>query len=158
MTHAAEARDIVRLADIAKVVRSKNAKPFRLTLDILFASEDVFRYVLASGALSPKSVAGAYGLDPAVITSSYVFPEGLAFKFTLKRPIVQGGLGESDVYGAQQHAPLLDIPIPCGPDAPEPIVRAHAAMREAEVARVAGSRAADEQQGQPVQLSSRRRR
>ena len=113
----------MRLADIAKVVRSKNAKPFRLTLDILFDTRDVFEYVLNSGALNADTVAAAYGLSPAAITSSYVFPEGLAFKFTLKRPIVQGGLGESDVYGAQQHAPMLDIEIPWGPDAPEPIRR-----------------------------------
>jgi hypothetical protein len=27
----------------------------------------------------------------------------------MRRPVVSGSPGDSDVYGAQQHAPLLDI-------------------------------------------------
>jgi hypothetical protein len=35
-----------------------------------------------------------------------------AFKATLPRLIPAGAFGDSDVYGAQQHAPLLEVDIP----------------------------------------------
>ena len=34
------------------------------------------------------------------------------FKATLPRLIPAGDIGDTDVYGAQQHAPLLDVEIP----------------------------------------------
>jgi hypothetical protein len=103
---------------VAKVIRSKNAKPFRLTLDVLFDRKDVFDYVRNSGALTASSVAGAYGLQPDWVTSSFVFEPGLALKFTFRRPVTQGSFAETDIYGAQQHVPLLELPIPWLSDAP----------------------------------------
>ncbi|MEZ0303370.1 MAG: DUF4387 family protein, partial [Hyphomicrobiaceae bacterium] len=37
------------------------------------------------------------------------FEPALAVKITLPRDVVSGDVGDRDVYGAQQHAPLLDI-------------------------------------------------
>lgn len=100
------------LGELAAVIRSKNAAPYRLTLDVLFDQRDVFERVRDSGALSEEAVAAAYGISPDRIASSFVFDAGMGFKFTLHRPRVQGSIGDADVYGAQQHAPLLEIPIP----------------------------------------------
>lgn len=108
-----------RLSEIASVVRSKNAKPFRITLDVLFARRDIFDYVRRTGVLNVDTVAAAYGLPREAFTSSMIFDAGMAFKFTYKRPVVQGDVGDSDIYGAQQHVPLLDISIPWSPDAPK---------------------------------------
>lgn len=36
---------LVPLRDIAKVIRSKNAGPFRLTLDVIFSSREDFEVV-----------------------------------------------------------------------------------------------------------------
>jgi len=60
----------MRLSDIAQVIRSKNAGPRRLTLDLMFA-----------------------------------------IKIVLARKIMAGDPGDFDVYGAQQHAPLLGVEI-----------------------------------------------
>lgn len=106
------------LRELAAVIRSKNAKPYRLTLDVIFDDVSIFRYVRDSGALNAASVARVYGISTDSIVSSFVFEPGLAFKFTLKRPHVQGALGETDMYGAQQHAPLLDIEVPWSASAP----------------------------------------
>jgi hypothetical protein len=103
------------LSELATVVRSKNAGPHRLTLDVLFTSPEVFDAVLATGALNTEAVARTYGVPATAVSSAVVFRPGLAFKFTLRRPWVQGALGESDHYGAQQHAPLLDLEIPWPP-------------------------------------------
>ena len=37
------------------------------------------------------------------------FKPAKAIKITIKRPLCSGDLGETDVYGAQQHAPLLSL-------------------------------------------------
>jgi hypothetical protein len=37
------------------------------------------------------------------------YPPAKAIKVTIRRPICSGDIGETDVYGAQQHAPLLDL-------------------------------------------------
>ena len=44
---------------------------------------------------------GVHSFDPA-----------LSFKATIARSISSGTAGDSDVFGAQQHAPLLDVEIP----------------------------------------------
>jgi hypothetical protein len=38
----------------------------------------------------------------------------LAIKFTIRRERPSGSPGERDVFGAQQYAPLFDLPIPVG--------------------------------------------
>jgi len=100
------------LRELANIVRSKNAGPHRLTLDVLFDSHEVFCRVRDSGALTIDAVAAAYGVPKETVTSSVIYEPGNAFKFTLRRPTVQGAVGDTDHYGAQQHAPLLDIEIP----------------------------------------------
>jgi Domain of unknown function (DUF4387) len=106
------------LRDVACVVRSKNAKPYRITLDVFFDDRRVFEHVKETGVLNEDAVAKLYDLDPKALRSSFVFDEAMAFKFTFRRPVTQGAVGDSDVYGAQQHVPLLDLAIPWGPDAP----------------------------------------
>ncbi len=100
------------LADLAAIVRSKNAGPFRLTFDILFDDEPTFLAVVAADAINPDRVAAAFGVDPARVSSIHVLPEGLAIKVTLLRPRAQCAAGETDVYGCQQHVPLMTLPVP----------------------------------------------
>jgi hypothetical protein len=40
------------------------------------------------------------------------YPPAFAYKATIERRIPSGAVGDTDVYGAQQHAPLLDVEIP----------------------------------------------
>ncbi|MBO0739264.1 MAG: DUF4387 family protein, partial [Alphaproteobacteria bacterium] len=41
-----------------------------------------------------------------------VYDAAYAFKATLPRLVAAGDVGDTDVYGAQQHAPLLDVDVP----------------------------------------------
>ena len=101
-----------KLRDLAKVVRSKNAKPFRLTFDIIFEDAEVYKRFKASKVLTRESFSNLYKVPKESITNFVEFDQGLALKVTIKRPWIQGSPGETDVYGAQQHAPLLDIEVP----------------------------------------------
>lgn len=100
-----------RIRDIAKVCKSKNAGPFDLTIDVVFEDDATFERVRATGVLGPALFARLYGVaEEEVLFTPY--PAGRAFKATLPRLIPAGDIGDTDVYGAQQHAPLLDIEIP----------------------------------------------
>jgi hypothetical protein len=102
----------INIRRIAGVIRSKNAGPFRLTLDILFKEHAVYERVKRSGAITPATIAGLYGLPPERVTDFVWFDPGKALKITLARPVGSGGIGDGDVYGAQQHAPLLGLELP----------------------------------------------
>jgi len=99
----------VKLTDLADVIRSKNSGPYELTFDILFKSFEIFEKVCASGAINKELVCKLYRVTPGEIINIIAFKPAKAIKITIKRPICSGGLGESDVYGAQQHAPLLGL-------------------------------------------------
>jgi hypothetical protein len=102
---------MVKLKDIAKACKSKNAGPFQITLDIMFDDAALFERVRATGVITPRLIATLYGVrEDEVLFTEY--PPALAWKATLPRRIVSGAVGDTDVYGAQQHAPLLDIEVP----------------------------------------------
>jgi hypothetical protein len=100
-----------KLKDIAKACKSKNAGPFEITLDIMFDNAETFDKVRKTGVISPQLIASLYGVpvESVVFTE---FPPAFAYKATIERRIVSGSVGDTDVYGAQQHAPLLDVEIP----------------------------------------------
>ena len=100
------------LRELARVVRSKNSGPFELTFDVMFASREDFQRVRDSGAVTLASLATLYGVSEDQVTNFQFFEPALAFKLTLRRPRPQGAIGETDTFGAQQHAPLLELEIP----------------------------------------------
>lgn len=102
----------IKLGDLAKVLRSKNAGPFELTLDIIFDDPKKYELVKESGVIDRALVCRLYGIPPEEVYHLVFFDPALAIKITIKRPIESGGIGDTDVYGAQQHAPLFDVSIP----------------------------------------------
>jgi hypothetical protein len=102
---------MARLADITKLIRSKNAGPFLLTFDILFEDPDVYQHVVDSGVITPELFARLYQ-TPVEDVQYTVYPPGLAIKATIPRRIYSGDVGDSDIYGGQMYAPLVDLEIP----------------------------------------------
>ncbi|MGI4952752.1 MAG: DUF4387 domain-containing protein [Janthinobacterium lividum] len=100
------------LKDIAKVIRSKNSGPFEVTFDIIFDDDDAYDRVKRSGALDQAKLERLYGVPTTDVVTCMFFDPARAFKLTLRRPWTQGGIGERDTFGAQQHAPLMDIEVP----------------------------------------------
>jgi hypothetical protein len=99
----------MRLSDIAQVIRSKNAGPRRLTLDVMFASDADYQRVVQSPAFTREAIGLLYRVPPENV-ALLPYPLGRAIKITLPRETA-GDPGDRDVYGAQQHAPLLGIEI-----------------------------------------------
>lgn len=98
-----------KLFDLADVIRSKNSGPYEITFDVIFRDEEVFKKVAEAKIFTPESFAALYGLRPDQILAVVEFPPARAIKITIVRPLPSGSLGETDVYGAQQHGPLLNF-------------------------------------------------
>ena len=100
---------MARLIDIAEVIRSKNSGPYELTFDILFKDWEVFETFCARRLINHDLVASLYKISIDQIINIVEFKPAKAIKVTIERPIPSGALGETDVYGAQQHAPWLSL-------------------------------------------------
>ncbi|MEC2053948.1 DUF4387 domain-containing protein [Peribacillus psychrosaccharolyticus] len=97
------------LYELAKVLRSKNSGPFELTLDILFDSIENYQLVKDSGKISVKAICDLYNLSKEEVRHLVFYDQALGVKITILRDIPSGSIGDRDVYGAQQHAPLMNI-------------------------------------------------
>lgn len=100
------------LKNLAQVIRSKNSGPFEITFDVIFSEREHYERVRTSRVLTQELITELYQVPPGELITFMFFEPALAFKFTIKRHGNQGGIGERDTFGAQQHALLLDIEIP----------------------------------------------
>lgn len=98
----------MELQQIAKVVRSKNAGPCLITFDLIFSTQEDFARAQRQLAYLKREVARRYARSENEVRV-IDFAPALAIKITIPRDVVSGDVGDRDVYGAQQHAPLLDI-------------------------------------------------
>ena len=101
----------MKLIDIASVIRSKNSGPYELTFDVIFKDFETYGKVKAAQAVSKEKFCALYGIPETDVFHLVYFDPAKAVKITIRRPIPSGALGETDVYGAQQHAPLMGIEI-----------------------------------------------
>jgi hypothetical protein len=98
----------MKLTELARVIRSKNAGPTTLSLDLLFDDEPRYRRALESPGLTRAAVAQRYGVAAETV-EIIPYPAAHAIKIVLARRCVAGDPGDTDVYGAQQHGPLLGV-------------------------------------------------
>jgi hypothetical protein len=102
------------LVELAKTIRSKNAGVDQITFDVIFRDRDSYDLVRKSRALTRETVATLFAISPDRITAFVEYDPAPAIKFTIRRIRPSGSPGERDVFGAQQYAPLFDLPIPIG--------------------------------------------
>ncbi|MBP2296804.1 DUF4387 domain-containing protein [Azospirillum rugosum] len=100
------------LKDLADIVRSKNAGPYRITFDILFKDRERYEAVRSTGVIRPETVAAAYGIAVSEVSSFFEIDMANAIKITIRRPRAQGSSGDGDMYGCQHHVPLMLIRVP----------------------------------------------
>lgn len=102
----------MRLYECAGTIRSKNAGPFTLTIDLMFDDRQTFDAVTRSGCLTPERIAALYGVAASSVQIR-PFEPIRTIKVTMPRPGSSSGApGDRDVYGCQQHFPLADTEIP----------------------------------------------
>ena len=95
------------VASRAKVLRSKNAGPFVITLDVIFGSQADFESVRAT--IGAAGLAEAYAIPLADVVGIDFVPELKAMKASFKRRLPCGHPGDPDCYGMSQEQPLAHL-------------------------------------------------
>jgi hypothetical protein len=101
-----------RLAQLAQEISSKNAGNFFITFDVVFDDAAAYERVKRAGVLTRERIAALYRMPLDEVLHIVEFDQGLAFKIAVRRAHASGAVGETDVFGAQQYAPLLDVEVP----------------------------------------------
>lgn len=104
----------VKLVDLAKTIRSKNAGTDKITFDIIFRERENYELVKRSGVLTRRTVAALFNIADERISDFLEYDPAYAIKFTIYRREPSGSPGESDIFGCQQYPPLLEIDVPVG--------------------------------------------
>lgn len=105
------------IGELARVLRSKNAGPFEITMDAMFQTERDYLLIKQSGILTREAIADALELSVEDIVWMGFFDAAWAFKVTIPRlragkRAAAGGFMENDVHGSQKHLGLARFKLP----------------------------------------------
>ncbi len=75
----------VKLVDLAKTIRSKNAGTDKITFDIIFREKENYDLVKSSGVLTRRTVATLFTIPEERISDFQEFDPAYAIKFTIYR-------------------------------------------------------------------------
>ena len=101
----------MKLMELATVVRSKNASPFITTLDLFFENKANYLLVKESGVLTIERIATLYKLLVEDVLGVWFVDDCQGVKISILKHYPSDHPLSTDLYGAQQNAPLLDIEI-----------------------------------------------
>lgn len=96
------------LADKVVKIRSKNAGPFWVTIDVFCGTSETFDW--ACGQLDSTLIAGLYHVDAARL-KRFEIADLNVIKFSFPRPVPQGAPDDRDQHGAQYAALLEELEI-----------------------------------------------
>ncbi len=100
---------MTRFGDLVDRIRSKNAGPFTVTLDVFCGSTEAFR--MAKNELTKRSVAGIFHTR-AEFVSRHELPDINVIKLSFPRPHVQGSRLDRDMHAAQFAVLLEELRVP----------------------------------------------
>lgn len=103
------------LGDVARLIRSKNAGPFWLTIDVFFDTPADFHRAAASALTDPRQIADLYRV-PGDAVQVFLLDQLNAIKISFPRPVVAGAVNDPDLHAGQQYVPLLSIELPPSQD------------------------------------------
>ncbi|MCE0763702.1 DUF4387 domain-containing protein [Pseudonocardia kujensis] len=97
------------LGALASKIRSKNAGPFWVTIDVFLPDDEAFTRAAAAPCLTADRIAGIYGANPSMV-KIFRISELRTIKVSFPRSVPQGSTGDRDVHSAQQYIPLAAQP------------------------------------------------
>jgi len=101
------------VADLALEVRSKNAGPFWVTMELFMRDATGYTVVADPGYLDEPVIAQLYGVAAESIRI-FRIPDLNVVKISFPRPVAQGSLRDRDIHAGQHHVPLALYPLPEG--------------------------------------------
>lgn len=97
-----------KLADVCRHVRSKNAGPYWITVDLFFADRATFDRYVDAPALRSDSIGAVLDVEPSLV-KRFPIPDLAVLKLSYPRVRPQGGVVERDMHGGQQYVAILDL-------------------------------------------------
>lgn len=98
------------IAETSRYVRSKNAGPFWVTIDIFCENKEQFNQIANSPNISQNTIAELFDVDAEKVKMFYV--ENLnVIKISVPRVLPQGSKYERDMHSGQQYVKILDIEV-----------------------------------------------
>jgi Domain of unknown function (DUF4387) len=97
-----------KLGDVCRYIRSKNAGPFWVTVDLFFDGNESYAKYHDDPTISAEAIAVIYGVDAALVKRFAVKSLNMV-KISYPRPTAQGGVHERDMHSGQQFVPLLEL-------------------------------------------------
>lgn len=101
------------LRDVARYVRSKNAGPFWVTVDIFFADDESFRRYRSDPALSTPQIAALFETRGDLV-KRFEVPQLQMIKVSFPRGAPQGGMVERDMHSGQAFVRMLGLDLSGG--------------------------------------------
>lgn len=98
------------LENTVKYIRSKNAGPFWMTIDIFFDTRAAYQRVKESERFSAETIAAVYHINPKGI-KRFDLDDLMVIKISMPRPYPQGAKNERDMHSGQQYVQLLDLEV-----------------------------------------------
>ncbi len=99
---------MARLGALVDKVRSKNAGPFWITLDVFCGTSERFR--LVASRLDAERVAALFRVRSETV-KRFELAQLAVIKFSLPRPVVQGSRSDRDMHGAGWAVLLSELEI-----------------------------------------------
>ncbi len=96
------------IGETAFYVRSKNAGPFWVTVDIFCGKREVFDKISASKNITKEKVAEVYGVDGKEVKIFYI-PTLNVIKISYPRVKPQGEKYERDMHAGQQYVQIAEL-------------------------------------------------
>ena len=100
-----------RLGDLDIYVRSKNAGPFWVTIDIFCGSQETYRQIDECGVINATRMADLFGTNSNLVRIFHV-KDLHVLKISFPRPYPQGHARDRDQHSGQYFVRLLDLHIP----------------------------------------------
>ena len=101
---------MAKIAELAQYVRSKNAGPFWVTLEIFCDNDESYRRIKNSPNIAPEKVAALYGANAGMMKSFYI--DNLRIiKFSYPRPKPSGHKYENDMHAGQQYVRIAELEV-----------------------------------------------
>ncbi|MCR6485117.1 DUF4387 domain-containing protein [Amycolatopsis sp. OK19-0408] len=101
------------LADLALEVRSKNAGPFWVTMELFLRDGRAYRIAADEKFLDERVIAALYRVAADTVRI-FRIPSLNVVKISFPRPVSQGSLRDRDVHAGQHHVPLAGLVVPPG--------------------------------------------
>ncbi|MFI5960486.1 DUF4387 domain-containing protein [Cryptosporangium sp. NPDC051539] len=98
------------MSDLALEVRSKNAGPFWVTMELFMRDDEGFRAV---EFVDERVVAELYRVDAGSV-QLFRIPSLNVVKISFPRPVSQGSLRDRDMHAGQHHVPLAGLSVDPG--------------------------------------------